>query len=240
MKSMFHKISATLGLATITGLGVAIPASAATFAEWGEWVDDGEQRLVFSDPSLSDATFSVANANTWRVETPATAKDAQRLQTRLLLSAGFAKTASAELIALLGHRDQRVRQGAQLELAKRGQAEALLAVARDAAAPLLARVHALWGYGQLLRRAAAPVAAAWPLLADADAEIRTQAAKILGDAASAKPDAKRLIPLLSDTAPRVRLQAAIALGKHAEPAAVDALFAFAAADAGDVLERANA
>ena len=167
----------------------------------------------------------------WRVETPATAKDAQRLQTRLLLSAGFAKTASAELIALLGHRDQRVRQGAQLELAKRGQAEALLAVARDAAAPLLARVHALWGYGQLLRRAAAPVAAAWPLLADADAEIRTQAAKILGDAASAKPDAKRLIPLLTDTAPRVRLQAAIALGKHAEPAAVDALFAFAAADA---------
>jgi len=71
MKSMFHKISATLGLAAITGLGVALPASAATFAEWGEWVDGAEDRLVFSDPSLSDATFSVSNANTWRVETPA-------------------------------------------------------------------------------------------------------------------------------------------------------------------------
>jgi LPXTG-motif cell wall-anchored protein len=71
MKSVFHKVSATLGLAAITGLGVALPASAATFAEWGEWVDGAEDRLVFSDPSLSDATFSVSNANTWRVETPA-------------------------------------------------------------------------------------------------------------------------------------------------------------------------
>jgi len=72
MKSMVHKISATLGLVAITGLGVALPASAATFAEWGEWVTEPTaQRLVFLDPSLSDATFSVANANTWRVETPA-------------------------------------------------------------------------------------------------------------------------------------------------------------------------
>jgi len=71
MKSMFHKISATLGLAAITGLGVALPASAATFAEWGEWVDDGEQRLVFSDPSLSDATFSIANESYWVINAPA-------------------------------------------------------------------------------------------------------------------------------------------------------------------------
>jgi len=71
MKPMFRKIGATLGLVAITGLGVALPASAATFAEWGEWVDGAEDRLVFSDPSLSDATFSVVNANTWRVETPA-------------------------------------------------------------------------------------------------------------------------------------------------------------------------
>ena len=166
----------------------------------------------------------------WRVETPANAKDAARLQTRMLLAAGFAKTAQTELVALLSHRDQRVRQGAQLELAKRNQGDAFLAVARDAAAPILARVHALWGYGQLLRRQAAPVASALPFLADADAEVRTQAAKILGDAASAKADAKALIPLLKDPAPRVRLQAALALGKLAEPAAVDALFALAAAD----------
>jgi LPXTG-motif cell wall-anchored protein len=71
MKTMFHKICATLGLAAITGLGVALPASAATFAEWGEWVDGAEQRLVFSDPSFSGATFSVENEQTWRGEAPA-------------------------------------------------------------------------------------------------------------------------------------------------------------------------
>ena len=163
----------------------------------------------------------------WRVETPSTAKDPIRLETRRLLSAGFAKTADAELVALLGHRDQRVRQGAQLELAKRGRGDALLAAARDSAAPILGRVHAVWGYGQLLRRNAAPVAGAVALLADNDPEVRTQTAKILGDAANAKTDAKQLIPLLADAAPRVRLQAGIALGKLAEPAAVDALFALA-------------
>ena len=167
----------------------------------------------------------------WRVETPATAKDAVRLQTRRLLSAGFGQTPDAELVALLGHGDQRVRQGAQLELAKRDRGDALVAVARDPAAPLLARVHAVWGYGQLLRRGAAPVATALPWLADADSEIRTQAVKILGDATVAKADAKALIPLLGDAAPRVRLQAALALGKLAEPTAVEALFAFAARDA---------
>ncbi len=173
----------------------------------------------------------------WRVETPGSAKDPIRLQTRLLLSAGFAKTAQPELVALLGHRDQRVRQGAQLELAKRDQRDAFLVVARDAAAPLLARVHAIWGYGQLLRRNAAPLAAALPLLADANAEIRTQSAKILGDAAGAKAEAKQLIPLLADPAPRVRLQVAIALGKLAEPAAVDALFALAQKDGGEPVLR---
>ena len=129
---------------------------------------------------------------------------------------------------LLGHRDQRVRQGAQHELAKRGRGELLLAVARDASAPRLARVHAVWGVGQLLRRKAATLAAVVLLLSDADGEIRTQAVKILGDVASAKSEAKRLIPLLTDPEPRVRLQSAIALGKLGEPSAVEALFAFAA------------
>jgi quinoprotein glucose dehydrogenase len=166
----------------------------------------------------------------WRVDAPAGANSAVRLETYRLLKAGFAQTDNLELMKLLGQRDQRVRQGAQFELAKRGKGDAFLAVARDTAAPLLARVHAIWGYGQLLRRSAAPVAGVLPLLDDHDAEVRTQTAKILGDAAVAKPEAKRLIPLLADSAPRVRLQAGLALGKLSEPAAVDALFAFADRD----------
>jgi hypothetical protein len=71
MNTVVKKITAAIGLAAISSLGVVIPAFAATVAEWGEWVDDGEQRLIFSDPSFSGATFSVTNEQTWRIESPA-------------------------------------------------------------------------------------------------------------------------------------------------------------------------
>jgi hypothetical protein len=128
-----------------------------------------------------------------------------------------------------------VRQGAQLELAKRNQKDALLAVARDMNVTHFARIHALWGYGQLLRKNVAEVSAVAPLLRDADAEIRAQTAKIFGDAATtgAKNEGRALVPLLTDASARTRLQAAIALGKYREPAAVDALFALAAKEGAD-------
>jgi putative heme-binding domain-containing protein len=166
----------------------------------------------------------------WKVDAKGGTINPLRLETQKILTTGFEKRSDDELVAQLSHRDQRVRQGAQLQLAKRGKKELLLGVARDANAMLLARVHAIWGYGQLLRRNAAALAPMVALLRDADAEIRTQAAKMIGDAAAAKPDAKVLIPLLGDESPRVRLQTAIALGKLREPAAVDALFAMAEKD----------
>jgi putative heme-binding domain-containing protein len=77
------------------------------------------------------------------------------------------------------------------------------------------------------------------LLRDADPEIRGQAAKVLGDAATtgAKGAGTALIPLLSDSSPRTRLQAAIALAKYREPSAVDALFALAAKEGSDPVMR---
>ena len=160
----------------------------------------------------------------WRVDAPGAANRPERVETHGLLKAGFAKNTDAELVTRLGHADQRVRQGAQLELAKRGRGPVLLAVATDANAAQLARIHGLWGYGQLLRRGAAEAVGVLPLLADADSELRAQTAKILGDAPMAvKSAAAKLIPLLADAAPRVRLQTAIALGKIGVPAALDAL-----------------
>ncbi len=169
----------------------------------------------------------------WRVDAKEGARNPRRAETQQILAAGFARRPEGELVGQLGHRDQRVRQGAQLELAKRGQSAALLAVARDVDASQLARIHGLWGYGQLLRRGAAGSAGVVALLREADPEMRAQAAKMLGEAATtgAKTAGRSLIPLLADAAPRVRLQAAIALGKYREPAAVDALFALAEKDA---------
>ena len=166
----------------------------------------------------------------WRVDAREGTKSPLRQETFKLLTAGFAQSADATLVAQLGHADQRVRQGAQLELAKRGRKEALLAVALDARAALLARVHAIWGYGQLLRRNAAESAAIRPLLKDPSDEVRRQIVKIFGDAsgAAAKDEGAGLAALLGDSSPRVRLQVGIALGKFHVPAATDALFALAA------------
>ncbi len=167
----------------------------------------------------------------WRVDT----KDAPsplRRETQAILTTGFTQRPVSELTAQLGHADQRVRQGAQLELARRGERDALLAAARAPSAGVLARLHAIWGYGQLLRRGAASAASVRPFLQDADAEVRAQTAKILGDASAteARTEAAGLIPMLKDSSPRVRLQAAIALSKFREPSAVEPLFAMAAAD----------
>lgn len=175
----------------------------------------------------------------WRVDARNAAVNPLRKETQTILAAGFGRRGDEELRTLLAHRDQRVRQGAQLELAKRNKGELLLGVARDAGAAQLARIHAVWGFGQLLRRDAADVAAVLPLLRDADVEIRRQVAKVIGDAAqaAAKSAGRALLPLLDDASPRVRLLAAIALGRFREPAAVDGLFKLAERDGADVTLR---
>ena len=153
----------------------------------------------------------------------------QRAETQQLLAAGFAKRTVPELRVLLGHADQRVRLGAQLELARLAEKAALLEVARDPGAPLLARVHALWGYGQLLRASKASPKEVLPFLREDDPELRAQTLRILGES---PVEGKLLIPSLADENPRVRLHAALALGRLRVPAAVEALFTLAENDAG--------
>ncbi len=171
----------------------------------------------------------------WRVDVRDGERDPRRDETRAILGEGFVGRSPLELLGLLGHPDQRVRQGSQLELARRGRKAELLAVARGATVHPFARLHALWGYGQLLRSGAADASAIAPLLRDEDSEIRAQTAKVLGDAAAAGTAGlgAGLVPLLVDPSPRVRLQAALALGKCREASAVDALFALAERDGAD-------
>ena len=76
-----------------------------------------------------------------------------------------------------------------------------------------------------------------PLLTDADAEIRAQAAKMIGDLRYA-PAAANLVPLLADSAPRARFFAAEALGRIAhKPAAAPIVAMLAANDDKDVYLR---
>ena len=141
------------------------------------------------------------------------------LQTKKLLSEGTEKSPLADLAGLLTHPDMRVRQEAQFALADKG-AKAIKTLAHVAAKSdhRLARLHAIWGLGQisvdpkasnLKSKAIEPIIA---LLNDRDAEVRAQTAKVLGNARAAGA-CDGLIRLLADSQARPRFFAAIALGK---------------------------
>lgn len=173
-----------------------------------------------------DGWDSKGKGRIWKLDAPEAAASPLRREVRALLAEPFAPQAADRLRALLGHADMRVRQQAQHELARRADTATLLAAAR-ADDRQLARVHALWGLGQLARADARHAAALVPFLRDADAEVRAQAAKMLGDARHAAAG-DSLVPLLGDAAPRARLFAAEALGRVAHAPAVPALVAMLA------------
>ena len=154
----------------------------------------------------------------WVVDAPGAAGAAARREVKRLLAEGMRTRPSAELGALLGHADQRIRQRAQFELARRQERGRFLSIARAATAPQLARIHALWGLGQL-RGAIPPDQLPFT---DPDPELRAQSAKIAGDL-RLRSCGPQLIRLLADQAPRVRFHAGLALGKIADPNATDAL-----------------
>ena len=184
----------------------------------------------------------------WRVATETTHLDPLVIETKRLLAEGMRLRAVDELAGLLGHADRRVRQDAHLELATRGSAgrEQLVQVATNAAAPLLARVHAVWGLGIVIGR---EPQADWPsfldslgmarLLTDAQPEVRAQAWRVVGD--RRVPDLQRVAGLesaylqaLRDASLRVQLHAAIALARTPQadsfPALVERLAAVGETD----------
>jgi putative membrane-bound dehydrogenase-like protein len=185
----------------------------------------------------------------WKLDSPAAAAAPMRTEVRTLIAANFATRSTADVSALLRHVDMRIRQKAQFELVRRGDVQPLLAAAApgdrgprsdQAPAHKLSRIHGIWGVAQLARTGkdgAKHAALLTPLLTDADAEIRAQAAKMIGDLRHA-PAATHLVPLLADTAPRVRFFAAEALGRIAyQPAAAPIVAMLAANDDKDVLLR---
>lgn len=158
----------------------------------------------------------------YRVFDPTTRDSALVNGVKKLFVEGFAQRSAGELVSLLGHPDQRVRQEAQFALAAKGAAGIkLLASALDGEAPL-SRLQAVWGLGQILRVTSAAAAPLLPLLGDPDPEVRAQAAKVLGDARTvAAYDG--LVHLLTDAQARPRFFAAIALGRLGRPECVPAV-----------------
>jgi quinoprotein glucose dehydrogenase len=161
----------------------------------------------------------------YKIHAPESDSDPFLQETKKLINEGMEARSAEQLALLLAHPDLRVRQEAQFALAARSTSSVLGRVAaRDAS--LLARLHAIWGLGQIARAQKKDGSGLLPLLKDPDAEVRAQTAKTLGDIKGAKA-AAALLPLLKDASPRVRAFSAIALGnlkaREAAPALLEAL-----------------
>lgn len=163
----------------------------------------------------------------WRMDVTEEKNDlrALRAETKRLMQLSYGTQTEDQLQALLANPDMRIRQKAQFELAKRG-AKGAAAFGKSIAQRenQLARIHGIWGLGQLIRQDQSAGKPLLALLRDADAEIRAQAARVLGDAALADAGTS-LIPLLTDANPRVQFFAAQALGRIKEQNAVQPLLA---------------
>lgn len=153
----------------------------------------------------------------YRVYNPEEAKLPIVGETRQLIANGMDRRADSELAKLLAHPDMRVRQEAQFSLVTHRATTLLVDTALNGK-DRLARLHGIWGLGQLGRKNPPTLEKGLVLLGDNDAEVRAQAAKVFGEAKIAKA-APGLIQLLADTNPRVRMFAALALAELGAPSA---------------------
>ncbi|WP_020566939.1 DUF7133 domain-containing protein [Neolewinella persica] len=159
----------------------------------------------------------------WKLDLGAAAGADMELRSKVkeLLTADFSKMPIGEVMDILGHQDQRLRQKAQFHFVDKKAAglKSLIEVANNQEANQLARIHALWGISQLIRQGIAKSSELEPFLLDADEEVIAQAAKLIGDVRHAGGDAT-LIGLLDHPSIRVRFFAMEALGRKEVKVAV--------------------
>ncbi len=139
--------------------------------------------------------------------------EVERKETQHLMTLDYENESTTDLVAFLKYPDMRIRKKAQFELATRTfwGYRALKRVIEDEQHQF-ARIHAIWGIGQIAGKNKDKAEPLMALLTDNDPEIVAQAAKVLGDVKYANA-AKSLIPLLQNENARVQFFAAQALGR---------------------------
>ncbi len=143
----------------------------------------------------------------WKLDDLTESNSVTRKEVAKFLKDGPAKISIPDLIARLGHADQRIRLDAQWELSKRKAIPELKSAVTNPASLRLAVIHAVWGLTQTKTFDAEIFT---QLLKSKDAELRAQAAKWAGETTSPQP---ALGQLLTDSSPRVRAYAANAIGQ---------------------------
>jgi len=151
----------------------------------------------------------------WKLDVAADKNDLkdERVETERLMTLDYSAQDNEELLKLLSYGDMRIRQKAQFELVTRDSKG--MDVFKKAIAQRdhqLARIHAIWGVGQLTRKDKINGRILQELLHDGDPEIAAQAAKTIGDVRFDAAGAD-LIPLLESAYPRAAFFAAQAIGR---------------------------
>jgi quinoprotein glucose dehydrogenase len=139
---------------------------------------------------------------------------AQRTETKRLMQLDYTKQPDFDLERLLSYTDMRIRMKAQFELAKRKSGLGIFKKQIQQKENQLARIHGIWGVGQLAAKDISVASNLLNLLSDSDEEIIAQALKVMGDVRY-EPAGDNMIPLLNHQNPRVKFFAAQALGRIA-------------------------
>ncbi|TWT67209.1 PVC-type heme-binding CxxCH protein [Allorhodopirellula solitaria] len=161
-----------------------------------------------------------------RIDVEKSLRHPLRQEVAALLARGMGDRSIAELSEQLTHPDMRIRQAAQFELVKREDTDVFQAVLESPDSDVFAKLHAVWGMGQLARAdhqvAFASIVAA---LKDISPVVRGQAAKTFGE--TNETGGEPLIPLLGDDDLHVRVHAALALARCPVEAATEELLSAA-------------
>ena len=163
----------------------------------------------------------------YKISDPVIAKEAIVAETKKLLAEDLGKRDRVDLLPLLSHKDQRVRTEAQFALVEKGdECTAIFHKALGKEYPQMARIHAMWGLGMRahIKKCADCLDPVIHLLKDEDAEIRAQAAKVLGDA-HCEESFDFMLEAIKDSSLRVRVYAALALGKIGRSEALEPVLA---------------
>lgn len=128
-----------------------------------------------------------------------------------LLRTDFSTMSGESVSELLWHEDMRVRKKSQFNLVNREAVDILDQVFKKSSKQF-ARLHALWGLGQLARAGKLSGDVLEASLADSDTEVVAQACKIMGDIRHSGVE-DILIKLLRHESSRVQFFAMEALGK---------------------------
>ncbi|MEP2690515.1 HEAT repeat domain-containing protein [Maribacter dokdonensis] len=149
----------------------------------------------------------------------------ERLETQRLMTHNYEDDKTDNLIKLLSYDDMRIRQKAQFELAKRTfWGYRALEKALTEEENQFARIHAIWGIGQIAAKDVDDAEPLLNLLSDEDPEIVAQSVKVLGDVRYGKA-ADSLIALTTHQNDRVKFYAAQALGRLKHENAIEPILA---------------